>query len=383
MITATMLQDTSNVSSWNTTNAGSASNTVVIPTSSTGTYGCTVDWGDGTTSNISTYNDPSWTHVYGSTGTYNIKIYGTFNGIVFDALGDKLKILSVSKWGCNFRLGTTQGTYYDGCANLTVTATDALILNGTTSLASCFTSCTSLSNVPNINLWDVSNVTSLASIFSGAALFNQSLNSWNTGNVSAMNSVFSNATAYNQSLSNWNVSNVTTMNSMFRGTTYNQSLSSWNVSKVENFGSTFSRSSSGAGANPSISGWNTSSATNMSGFAQNNTTFNQTSISSFVTSSVTNMSSMFNGATSANPDVHTWNIGALTNATTMFTSSGFTETNYNLLLDSGVGWPSQATIQSGVVFSAGSAHYSGTNAINGRATLTSTYTWTITDGGTP
>jgi surface protein len=406
MLTATMQQDTSSQSTWLTTNAGSASTTIVVPTSSTGTYGCTVDWGDGTTSNISTFSDAAWTHVYGSSGTYTVKIYGTFNGIFFDNTGDKLKILTITKWGCNFRLGTNQGLYYDGCTNLTISATDALILNGTTSLASAFQTCTSIATIPNINSWDVSQVTSLASTFSGCSLFNQSINSWNVANVTLMSSLFSNATLYNQSMSSWNVSNVTTMNSMFRGTTYTQSLNAWNIANVTNLGSIFSRSSTGAGANPPCGSWVTSSVTVMSSLASDNTSFNQniggwntanvtTFASAFLSASsfnqalawntakVTNMSSMFNGATAFNQDVSAWSIAALTNATTMFTSSGFSMTNYNLLLSNTAGWPSQATIQTGVVFSAGSAHYGGASAIAGRAILTGTFAWSITDGGTP
>lgn len=344
-------------STWNTENAGSATKTIVIPTSSSGTYGCTVDWGDGTTSNISTYNDSAWTHVYASTGTYIIKIYGTFNGMVFNNGGDKLKLLTVTKWGSNFRLGTTQGGYFNGCANLTIPATDILILNGTTSLSAVFGACTSLVTVPNMNSWDVSKVTNLSS-------------------------AFSNSPNFNQLLSNWDTSSVTILNSAFRGTQYNQSLNSWNVSNVTSFSSVFSRSSVGAAANPSISSWNTSSATNFANFAQNNTTFNQ-DVSAFNTSLVTTMANAFNNASSANPDVSSWNIAALTSATSMFTGSAFDITNYDKLLDSATGWPSQATIQSNVVFSAGSAHYSAGNPTTGRAILTGVKLWTITDGGTP
>lgn len=357
MLIATIMQDTSNQSTWNTENAGSATKTVVIPTVSTGTYGCTVDWGDGNTSNISTYNDAAWTHVYASTGTYTIKIYGTFSGIFFNNGGDKLKLLTITKWGSNFRLGTTEGAYFNGCTNLTVSATDILILNGTTSLASGFGQCTSLTSIPNMNSWNVSKVTSLASTFSGSSSFNQSL-------------------------SNWDTSSVTILNSTFRGTTYNQSLSSWNVSNVTSFASTFSRSSSGAAANPDVSGWNTSAATTFAGFAQNNTAFNQ-DVSGFNTALVTTLNNAFNGASSANPDVSSWNIASLTSAVNMFTNSGFNITNYDKLLDSATGWPSQATIQSNVTFSAGSAHYSAGNPTTGRAILTGTYAWTITDGGTP
>jgi hypothetical protein len=116
---------------------------------------------------------------------------------------------------------------------------------------------------------------------------------------------------------------------------------------------------------------------------QSATSFNSALAWGSNTLKVTNMTSMFNGASAFNQDVSGWSIAALTNATTMFTSSAFAITNYNLLLDSVAGWPSQGTINNSVTFSAGTAHYSGANAIAGRATLATTHTWTITDGGTP
>ena len=47
-----------------TTQPGSASDTFILPCGSIGTYNATIDWGDGSTSNITTYNDADLTHVY-------------------------------------------------------------------------------------------------------------------------------------------------------------------------------------------------------------------------------------------------------------------------------------------------------------------------------
>jgi hypothetical protein len=54
------------VSTWDTTNAGSASDTIVLPM----TAGNTVHWGDGS-------SDTTNTHTYASSGTYTITIEGT------------------------------------------------------------------------------------------------------------------------------------------------------------------------------------------------------------------------------------------------------------------------------------------------------------------
>lgn len=328
MLAAPLMQDTSLVTSWNTENAGSATKTVVIPTSSSGSYGCTVDWGDGSTSNISTYNDSAWTHVYASTGTYTIKIYGKFASFFFNNTGDRLKILTLTKWG-RLSFGGI-AAIFRGCANLLITATDTPITGRAESFNQMFRGCTALTTIPNMGLWDISKVTSLTLMFQTCTNFNENISAWNTGSNTNLASTFVGCTMFNQAIGSWNTANVTDMSSCFSGATvFNQSLSSWNTEKV------------------------------------------------------TTMATMFNNATAFNQDVSAWSIAALTNATNMFNSSGFDITNYDLLLDNTTGWPSQGTIQNSVTFSAGSAHYSAGAPTTGRAVLTGTYSWTITDGGTP
>jgi len=56
-----------------TTKAGSASNTFILPCINGGVYDAVIDWGDGSTSNITTYNDVDLTHVYSVSGVYQLK----------------------------------------------------------------------------------------------------------------------------------------------------------------------------------------------------------------------------------------------------------------------------------------------------------------------
>jgi len=322
-----MHQDTSFVSTWNTENAGSATKTIVIPTNAGGSYGCQIDWGDGTSNTMSVFNDSGFTHVYASTGTYTVKIYGKCP-FSFANAGDRLKFLTITKWG-RYTFGGISNTYR-GCANLLITATDTPITGLAQSFGQIFRGCTALTTVPNMGLWDMSKVTSLTLMFQTCTNFNQDISAWNIGSCTSLNAMFTGASSFNSPLNSWNTSSVTDMTSVFQtATAFNQSLSSWN------------------------------------------------------TASVTLFTSMFNGASAFNQDVSTWSIAALTAATTMFTSSGFNITNYDKLLNNTTGWPSQGTINNGVVFSAGSAHYSAGAPTTGRAVLTVTHTWTITDGGTP
>ena len=84
--------------------------------------------------------------------------------------------------------------------------------------------------------WNVSAVTDMASIFSGAyKLFNADLSKWDVSAVTDMLGMFWDAEAFNQDLSKWDVSAVTDMVHMFHGASaFNQDLSNWDVSAVAN-----------------------------------------------------------------------------------------------------------------------------------------------------
>ena len=46
-----------------------------------GTFNATIDWGDGTTSTVTSYNDANLTHTYASASEHTISISGTFPSI--------------------------------------------------------------------------------------------------------------------------------------------------------------------------------------------------------------------------------------------------------------------------------------------------------------
>jgi hypothetical protein len=102
-------------------------------TTSTG-LNAVVDWGDATTSTITSHTSPDITHTYASAGTYSISITGTLPGWQFDNGGDKLKILNISSWGV---LDITTNAIFRGCTNLTSNATDYPTIT-TTNLSQTF-----------------------------------------------------------------------------------------------------------------------------------------------------------------------------------------------------------------------------------------------------
>ena len=99
-------------------------------------------------------------------------------------------------------------------------------------------------NDPNIQKWDMSQVTDISGMFNEATSFNQPLNDWDVSNVEQMRSTFYGARAFNHPLNNWNVSKVTNMKSMFGNNhTYKQDLSMWNTASLID-GTTFAPPSS-------------------------------------------------------------------------------------------------------------------------------------------
>ena len=356
----------------NNTSAGSSTATQFkLPlTTSTG-LNIVVSWGDATTSTITSHLDAAVTHTYASAGTYSISITGTLPGWQFANTGDRLKILNISSYGV---LNITTNAIFRGCTNLISNATDAPTIT-TADLSSTFRSCTNFNS--NVGSWNVSAVTSMSNMFASATAFNNggssSIGTWNTGAVTNMSSMFSVASAFNQPLS-WNTGAVTTMNGMFSfATVFNQNIGSWNTSVVTDMNGLFSGCTA---FNQNIGSWNVSAVTGMSSTFSSATAFNQ-NISSWNTALVTSMSNMFNGATAFQQNIGSWNVANVTNFANFMstkTPATFSTTNLDAIYN---GW---VTVQSSRTISFGTAKYSAAG-VAGRAFLTGTKLWTITDGG--
>ena len=343
------------VSTWKTDNLSSGSSTatqVRLPLVSTGSYNFVVEWGDGTQSTITAWNQAQVTKTYSVAGTYQIIIKGRCKGWMFNNTGDRLKILSVQQWG-SLSLGTNQGNYFYGCNNLNLSSvTDTPVLAGVHNMSNCFNGCSALTTINKIGEWACSNVTSMSSMFQSATNFNQNIGSWNTSNVTSMSSMFQSATNFNQNIGSWNTSNVTSMSSMFyQATNFNQDIGSWNTSKV----------------------------TDMSGMFFQVAKFNQ-DIGSWNTSKVTSMTYMFYQATNFNQDIGSWNVSNVTNFGNFMvgkTPATFSTTNLDAIYN---GWSSRS-VKTPINISFGTAKYTSAG-VAGRAILTGApNNWVITDGG--
>ena len=228
------------ISTWDTTQAGSASNTVVLPLLVAGTYSGTIDWGDATTSVLSYSNR---THVYATTGIKTITITGTISGWQFNNIGDRRKITDVSNWG-TLDITTTAAFY--GCSNLNVSALDAPTLS-TISLYQTFRNCTSLTT-PDFTGWDTSSVTNMQAMFQSATNFNGDITTWNVSSVTVgtqFREMFLSASSFNQNISGWNMSNATNVSKMLNNAdAFDQDISAWDINQITNF-SDFMQSATG------------------------------------------------------------------------------------------------------------------------------------------
>ena len=308
------------ITAWDTarlsTNS-SAENQLKLPLEATGSYNFRVNWGDGTTDRITTWNQAETLHTYNSTGVYTVKITGELVGWRFAGDGDRLKLVDIMQWG-DLRVGNN-GNYFAGCMNLNITAKDGLDLRGTTILTGMFAYCITLKAIPNSHLWDVSKVTDMRDMFFNAINFNGELNSWNTSSVQTMREMFTYAFKFDQDISSWDTGNVIDMYCMFYcAQMFNQKLN-WNTAKVEDMSWMFGSASA---FNQPLSTWNTSNVKDMSFMFYYATSFNG-NICTWDTSGVEDMQHMFDNAHDFNEPIGTWNTSRVTNMAYMFANTAY------------------------------------------------------------
>jgi len=140
-----------------TTKAGSASNTFVLPIIKDTTETVKIYWGDGTNSTGVNGNN---THVYAASGIYTVKIESKiFGGLYFNGSTDVLKIMKIISYGDG--LVRLSALSFFSCSNLTINGniSGAKIL--ATSYTYMFGNCISITSAPFFNLSRVTNVSQM------------------------------------------------------------------------------------------------------------------------------------------------------------------------------------------------------------------------------
>jgi surface protein len=161
--------------------------------------------------------------------------------------------------------------------------------------------------------WDTSNVNDMRGVFAETEIFNQPLDKWNVSKVTNMTAMFHKSKAFNSPINNWNVSNVRNMNAMFYVSKFNQPLYKWNTSNVNDMEGMFAFCE----FNHPIESWNVSNVTNMEAMFSEAVNFDQ-SLNDWKVDNVTNMYGMFSGAIKFNQPLYKWNVRPQVNTRLMF-----------------------------------------------------------------
>ena len=194
-----------------------ASQTATLPLA--GTVNCVVDWGDNVQEAFTTTGEK--THLYAAVGEYTIRISGTLTAFGANVARPEYKRL-VAPGRRPFRTSWVSG--FHNCTNIGKNFPTRMVDANVTSLANMFTG----SNAdPDVSQWDISNVTSLASMFYSNASANPDVSQWDTANVTTTFSLFRSAASARPDVSQWNMAEVTTMQRMFQGCPTNPDMSRW------------------------------------------------------------------------------------------------------------------------------------------------------------
>jgi hypothetical protein len=356
-----------------TTQAGSAADTIVLPLLSGGTYSGTIDWGDTSTSALSYANR---THVYASSGTYTITISGTtLQGWTFQNAGDKAKITGISNWGL---FDFTETRTFQGCVNMDITATDVPNISGT-DFTSNFYNADGITTVQDWSKWSMSGVTNYTNCFAENGSFNGNLGGWVHSSVTSVSKMLNNATSFNGTgLNTWDTSGVTTWTEFARGaTSFDSDVSGWVVNGAMT--SAFLGCSSFEGSGCST--WDVSGMTSASALFSQCVLFSN-NISGWNTSSCTNMTSMLRNCDAFNRDISSWDINQVSAFANFMTDAiGLETALYDALL---IAWDAQGTMSyTGTVNFGGSKYTAGGAAEAARTSLISKWGGIIDGGAAP
>lgn len=291
------------------------------------TYQSTTDasiTGSGTmASGLNTINLPA-------PGVYSLSItpLNSFRFVFFNSgllYSDINKFIELSQWG-DIKWNPDLSALFSGCNNLKITATDLPNFSQVTDMSSMFQSCSSITDIPNINQWNVSQVTSMANMFAGAYKFNSPIGDWDVSNVTNMSFMFYSTSKFNQDLDKWNVSRVTDMSHMFDpsamdvtyGSDFNGNITTWNTKSVTLFIGMFQRATN---FNQNLNNWDVSNAINMSYMFASTKNFN-TPINNWDIKNVRSMTSMFEFSKSFNQPLGKWNVSKVWHMENMFNMAG-------------------------------------------------------------
>ena len=284
------------VTTWRTDNLGFSNDSAIyIEIDTTYIYNFDIDWDDDGIFDTLGVNN-SILIQYPSPGTYTVRIRSIYPSIYFSSTGffpntvnyDQDKIISIDQWGTNPWQNLSSA--FLNCSKLTNNTTDAPNLTSVTDLYNMFSGASSFN--ADLSNWDVSTITNMAYMFQAAFTFNGNVTNWDVSNVRVMNAMFADAYNFNQDISAWNVSSVYSTDLMFANSGFNQDISNWNLNSSR-------------------------------------------------------MGGMFLFARHFNQDISSWNIQNTFDMVSLFDSSGLSRTNYDRILNAWQAKPHQLNVTLG------------------------------------
>ena len=336
-----------------------ANETFTIPCQNNGTFNAGIEWGDGSVSTVTSYNDASLTHTYATAGDHLIRIRGSFPNIRFNNTGDKLKVKSVENLGT---VGWTKlEKAFRGCTNMTSFTAGTTDTSSVTNMIEMFRDCTSITSL-NVSSFNTSSVTVFSSMFrSCTSLTSLDVTNFDTSSASGANGIqamfYQCSSLTSLDVSNFDTSSATNFSSVFRQLT----LTSLDVSNFD-----------------------TSSATYMGYMFTDSNNLTSLDLSNFDTSSAQSMRNMLNCSSLTSivgaEDFDITSFNATNGLNSFMDSNGkMTTAQYDALL---VKWDAQSVLSNLSPNFGASKYTAGSAAATARANLISSDGWTISDGGT-
>ncbi len=337
-----------------------------------GVVNMTVNWGDGTTDIITTYNQAELEHTYLADGIYQITLDGSFHSIYFNDSSNtyphSAKVLSIDQWGGNE--WQTLSRAFSGCLNMVGSYTDTPNTSNAIEMDETFHSCALFNGLVE---FDMSSVTTIFRMFQGCTNFNQPIN-FTAPNLTYIQQTFSGCINFNQPVNITSGANTSLYQTFYKCNNFNNSITLSNTSSVTTMGAMFYQCTN---FNQPVT-FDTTSVEDMSNMFYQCTNF--TSLVTFNdTSQVKVFDNMFRQCTNFDQDISSWSILSLNgfsqSANFMLYLTSFSTTNYDSLL---VAWDNYGT--SGSYLRGTPAQYSAGAPATARANMVSRG-WNITDGG--
>lgn len=194
-------------------------------------YNFTVNWGDGTIENYNVNEtETEVTHTYDNAGDHTVAMYGELPWFVVGPENQNaLKLSSMDQWGNN--VWQDLSFAFASCSNMVYKATDVPDLSNVTNLSYMFTGAVLFDG--DISNWDTAEITNMSYMFALANMFNRNLSAWDTGKVTDIEGMFYQAELFNGDINGWETKNVVNMSGLLLGaTSFDQDLGSWDISNV-------------------------------------------------------------------------------------------------------------------------------------------------------